>query len=165
MCYVACVYLLHCNVASCRLAVVVARRTRRGLRNPFEWPRSRISSGDMLSGEKFPRQERKYRIAIRLSSSTICILVKIHQDKNRFLAFLMLSLGMTITVHHMEKSVFFLHMRFSQCLLRKEGEAMHEKLNIIIIMRWYGISERGAREERGEKMEKWKRSHFFARQQ
>ena len=108
---------------------------------------------------------RKESIAIRLSSSTICILVKIHQDKNRFLAFLMLSLGMTITVHHMEKSVFFLHMRFSQCLLRKEGEAMHEKLNIIIIMRWYGISERGAREERGEKMEKWKRSHFFARQQ
>ena len=111
---------------------------------------------------------RKESIAIRLSSSTICILVKIHQDhqdKNRFLAFLMLSLGMTITVHHMEKSVFILHMRFSQCLLRKEGEAMHEKLNIIIIMRWYGISERGAREERGEKMEKWKRSHFFARQQ
>lgn len=97
---------------------------------------------------------RKESIAIRLSSSTICILVKIHQDhqdKNRFLAFLMLSLGMTITVHHMEKSVFFLHMRFSQCLLRKEGEAMHEKLNIIIIMRWYGISEGArAREERGE---------------
>ena len=76
MCYVACVYLLHCNVASCRLAVVVARRTRRGLRNPFEWPRSRISSGDMLSGEKFTRQERKYRIAIRLSSSTICIVAQ-----------------------------------------------------------------------------------------
>ena len=158
MCYVACVYLLHCNVASCRLAVV-ARRTRRGFRNPFEWPRIYALRRKIQSAEK------KVHIAIRLSSSTICILVKIHQDNNRFLAFLMLSLGMTITVHHMEKSVFFLHMRFSQCLLRKEGEAMHEKLNIIIIMRWYGISERGAREERGEKMEKWKRSHFFARQQ
>ena len=51
MYYVACVYLLQCNVASCRLAVV-ARRTRRGFRNPFEWPRIYALRRKIQSAEK-----------------------------------------------------------------------------------------------------------------
>ena len=113
----------------------------------------------VLSSEKFTWQKRQYPIAYLYPSTYVA---KIHQDNN-FLAFLMIS----ITVHHMDKSVLFcLHMWFSQCLLGMEegrGYAWKTQYHHHHAVVW-DIRRSKSKRGEGEKMEKWKRSHFFARQ-
>lgn len=133
-------------------------------------------SGILLNGQaaaveicalrrKIHSAKRQYPIAYLYPSTYVA---KIHQDNN-FLAFLMISFGMsmTITVHHMDKSVLFcLHMWFSQCLLGMEegrGYAWKTQYHHHHAVVW-DIRRSKSKRGEGEKMEKWKRSHFFARQ-